>query len=122
MVRLEAQGSIRWNELTSVEQLDEIRKQSEKKPVLIYKHSTRCSTSHLVLDRLERNWRGEGIPGVEMYFLDLLSHRNVSNAIAEVFGVEHESPQVLIIEGGKAVYDRSHLEIDYKSISAAIRS
>ena len=56
---------------------------------------------------------------VKKYFLDLISHRDVSTAIAQKFDVEHESPQVILIKNGKAVYSASHFEIDYGSIKAA---
>jgi bacillithiol system protein YtxJ len=46
------------------------------------------------------------------YFLDLLNHRDVSNAIADRFGVYHQSPQLLVIKDGKAIFDASHESID----------
>jgi bacillithiol system protein YtxJ len=50
----------------------------------------------------------------------LLSHRNISHEIASLFDVEHQSPQVLIIQNEKSVYDRSHFDIDYSSIKKEI--
>ncbi len=105
-----------WIELNSVEQLDEISRESQQNPVLIYKHSTRCNISRTALDRLERNYKQEETKGLKAYFLDLLSYRDVSNAVAQKFGVEHESPQAILIKNGKAVYSASHFEIDYRSI------
>lgn len=106
-----------WEILTSPEQLEAIRQESASKPVMIFKHSTRCSISRMVLDRLERNWDVKDMePRVKPYFLDLISYRQVSNQIAELFDVEHESPQVLIIRNGQSIYDNSHMGIDYQSI------
>ena len=106
-----------WKPLTSLDQLETIQKESAVKPVLIFKHSTTCNISQMVLNRLERNWNTREMdPHVQAYFLDLKSYRLVSNEIAARFEVEHESPQVLIIRNGASVYDNSHVGIDYQQI------
>lgn len=106
-----------WKELTAIDQLDQLIEESKNSPVLIYKHSTSCSVSRMALDRLERKW---DLEGTKTYFLDLLSYRPLSNAIAERFQVVHESPQVLVIENGKAVYDSSHFDINYHDIRSQL--
>jgi len=107
-----------WQNLNSVEQLQSIKESSKQNPVLIFKHSTRCSISRAALDRLQRNWKQEEMKSVKPFYLDLLEHPDVSGQVALDFAVEHESPQVLLIRDGKAVYDRSHLEINYQDILA----
>ena len=111
-----------WTELKALDQVEEIKKQSEKKPVLIFKHSTRCNISRASLDRLERNWNDFEMGEVRAYFLDLLTYRQISNFLAEVFGVVHQSPQILVIDKGKSVLDLSHFEIDYQLIKQHVRS
>jgi bacillithiol system protein YtxJ len=111
-----------WNALTSPEQLETIREESNHQPVLLFKHSTACSTSRMVLARIERSWNEAELPEVKPYYLDLLAFRNISNQIAADFQVQHESPQVLIIRHGQSVYDRSHLEIDYQAIKAVLKN
>src|SRR5688572_22477697 len=86
-----------WHPLTQIEQLQEIIDKSAHTPQVIYKHSTRCSISLVVKNRLEKENAPEA---VDFYFLDLLAHRPISNAIAERFKVYHESPQVLVIKKG----------------------
>lgn len=110
---------MKWKKLTDLSQLEHI--QSEK-TCIIFKHSTRCPISHAVLNRLERNWSEEEMNGVTPYFLDLLSYREISNAIAHLFSVEHESPQVLAIRNGKSFYSPSHFEIEYEKLKAAFRN
>lgn len=110
-----------WNRITTADQLREIREESKSTPVLIFKHSTRCSISRTALDRLERNWNEQEVK-VKPYYLDLLSFRDISNQIADEFAVAHESPQVLIINQEKAVYDRSHFDIDYQQIREALKN
>lgn len=113
---------INWTELKEEAQIENIRKESKEHPVLIFKHSTRCSISRTALDRLERNWRSEDVASLKTYYLDLLSYRNVSNQVASYFGVEHESPQVLVVKDGKPMHVRSHLSIGFEDISQALNS
>jgi bacillithiol system protein YtxJ len=113
---------MKWNVLNAPDQIERIRQESKLSPVLIFKHSTRCNISRTTLDRLERNWKEEEMRDVKTYFLDLISYRNISNELAEVFDVEHESPQILIIKDEVSAYHRSHFEIDYTQIKEAVRN
>ena len=107
-----------WREFTTEEGLEEIKKRSMDKPQVIFKHSTRCSISTMAKSRLERS----AVPdGIEFNYLDLIAHRNVSSKIAEVFDVEHASPQVLIIKDGVCVYDESHNAISMDEIVEAVQ-
>ena len=102
-----------WIALTQEEQLAEIKEQSRQQPVVIFKHSTRCSTSAMVKGRLER----ARIPdSIDFYYLDLINYRPVSNKIAADFSVRHESPQILLILNGECVYDESHIGITMDDI------
>lgn len=103
-----------WIPLTSETQLEEIK--NADSPALIFKHSTRCSISSAAKDRLERQWNDSKAEGLKAYYLDLLNYRPVSNKIADDFGVEHQSPQVLLIKNGKSVYDTSHMAIGFDGI------
>jgi len=105
-----------WIDLKNETQLDEIQRESEQKTVLIFKHSTSCSISATAIHRLERSWKPEEMTHVKAYYLDLLSHRNVSRRIADFYGIMHESPQLLLIEKGACVYHASHLGISYPNI------
>lgn len=102
-----------WHPLTQIEQLQEIIDRSAHTPQVIYKHSTRCSISLVVKNRLEKEAAPEA---VDFYYLDLLAYRPISNAIAEQFKVYHESPQVLLIKKGECVYDDSHMAINMDDI------
>lgn len=102
-----------WIELTEEAQLEIIKEESKQVPVVIFKHSTRCSISAMSKMRLEREDQPEGI---KFYFLDLLTYRSLSNKIAEVFQVHHESPQVLLIKNGECVYEETHNGINMEDI------
>jgi bacillithiol system protein YtxJ len=109
-----------WNTLSSSEQLAQINELSKTKPVLILKHSTRCSISSAALSRFERNWKEENEKVVEPYYLDLLAHRDISNTIASHYNIEHESPQVLLIKNGKCVFAQTHMGISVSDILAQV--
>jgi bacillithiol system protein YtxJ len=106
-----------WIDLTTNEQLDQIVADSAAKPIVIFKHSTRCSISSMAQRRLE-NLSHTG-PAV-FYYLDLIRYRPLSNQIAEDFHVHHESPQILIIRNGECVYEESHNGIVAKDIEAEL--
>jgi bacillithiol system protein YtxJ len=112
------QNSLNWNVLTELKQLDSIVEESEEKPIVIFKHSTRCSISRMALKNFEREYSDENV--ASLYFLDLLSHRDVSNEIAQRFHVIHQSPQLLLIKNGQSVYDVSHSEIDAEALKSKI--
>ena len=103
-----------WITISDIGQLTEIQQKSNERPQVIFKHSTRCSISGMVLKRLEREGKPENM---DFYFLDLIKHRNISNAVADVFKVFHESPQVLLIKNGECIYDESHYAISMDSLS-----
>jgi bacillithiol system protein YtxJ len=94
-----------WINLSTEEQIEQIKKASFEKPQVIFKHSTTCSISRMSKSRLDREEASEGI---DFHYLDLLTYRPISNLVADVFEVHHESPQVLLIKNGECVYDESH--------------
>ncbi len=89
--------------------------------MLIFKHSTSCSISRTALDRLERAWTGADNGTHTVYFLDLLRYRAVSNAVADRYGITHESPQTLVIRNGKCAHDASHFAITYAGTMSALK-
>ncbi|PZR19891.1 MAG: bacillithiol system redox-active protein YtxJ [Flavobacterium psychrophilum] len=112
-------SNIDWNGLTELKQLDEIVAESAAVPVVIFKHSTRCGISRMVLKNFEEHYTIDA-EKAKPYFLDLLQHREISNEIATRFGVEHQSPQLILIKEGKAVYTTSHSEIDAEELQKKV--
>lgn len=112
--QISSESKINWISLSLIDQLDEIVTLSNQKPIVIFKHSTRCSVSRMALKQFESEYNlGDT---VAVYFLDLLEHRDISNAIATRFNVVHQSPQLLLIKEGKSVYDVSHSDIDAEEL------
>jgi bacillithiol system protein YtxJ len=111
-----------WIALKNPDQLEVLRAESRNQPIIIFKHSRTCSISNTALNRLERNWKEEEMSSVKSYYLDLLSYRELSRSIADLFDVEHQSPQVIVLKNGEAVFHRSHFDIDFASIKNAALS
>ena len=111
-------SKINWVPLTDLGQLNEISQLSNEKPVIIFKHSTRCSISRMALKQFENEF--DLSDKVTPYFLDLITFRSISNEIASRFEVVHQSPQLLLIIGGKSVYDVSHSAIDADELKSKI--
>ena len=106
-------SSINWVNFSETSQLKEFLKESNEQPVLFFKHSIRCSISSVAKSRLESDWDLEEVTPV---YLDLINFRSLSNLLAETFGVQHQSPQVLLIKDGQCIYNASHNEISVLSI------
>lgn len=98
-----------WIDLTSEEQLQELLTTPEI-AFFLFKHSTRCSISEMAKNRFERDWQAPDYPH-QLLYVDLLNFRSVSNKIAELTGVEHQSPQLIVWKDGKVMYHNSHNQI-----------
>jgi len=102
-----------WNILNDYNQVQNLVEASHLKPQAIFKHSTRCSISVMAKSRLERS----GLPEeIQFHYLDLLQYRDISNKIAEQFGVYHQSPQILLIKNGECIFEETHSAISMDEI------
>lgn len=108
-----------WIPLTSLDQLDEIAKKSVSRPQAIFKHSTTCGVSRMVLNLFEKNTVLQG-DSLDLYFLDLHRHREISNEIAQKFQVLHQSPQLVVIKNGQTVAHSSHGGINEIDLEAYV--
>lgn len=108
-----------WITLSNVSQLEDIVTKSKTKTQVVFKHSTRCGISRMVLNQfvdaydLNEN-------NLDLYYLDLLNYRDVSNEVGYTFQVMHESPQILVIKNGIVVSHASHGAINEVSLSQFI--
>jgi bacillithiol system protein YtxJ len=111
----EIKETAKFYTLDKMEQFDEIDEISQTKPVVLFKHSTRCSISRMALKQFdtEFNYPEEKI---DWYLLDLLNHRDLSNEIASRYNVMHQSPQIVVIRNGKAVFNESHDSISAEDL------
>ncbi len=100
-------GGSFWNYIEKDEDITAAQEKSYEKKVVIFKHSTRCFISKTVLKNFENEVENTS-KDAEYYFLDLIDHRDLSNKIAEKFGIQHQSPQLLVLKDGKVIKDASH--------------
>lgn len=96
-----------WIALTNTEQLSEIKEKSKTKLQVVFKHSTRCGISSMVMRQFV-NAYALSADDLDLYYLDLLSYRAVSDEVGYTFQVMHESPQLLIIKNGITELHASH--------------
>lgn len=100
-----------WNTIETKDDLQSAIEESFQKEVVIFKHSTRCPISRMVLKNFEKEVH-QSNKEAAYFYLDLLKHRDISNAIEDELAVVHQSPQILIIKEGKVIRNASHQSID----------
>lgn len=107
--------------LRDVAALDAALARTTSGPILLFKHSPTCGISaqaHAEIGEwLER--QPNGVPPV--YLISVREHRLVSNAVAERFGIRHESPQVLLVDATGVRWHASHFRVVPADIQAALR-
>ncbi len=99
-----------WKLISSETDVEEALADSYGNKVVIFKHSKRCHISKRVLKNFEKQVKKSDKEAI-YYFLDLLSYRSISDAIAERLEVQHQSPQMIVVENGIAVRNASHQNI-----------
>tara|TARA_B100000609_G_C16926460_1_gene287015 strand:- start:69 stop:404 length:336 start_codon:yes stop_codon:yes gene_type:complete len=109
-----------WINLNKIEQLIEINNKSFDKIQIIFKHSIRCSVSIFAKRILTSEYSEEIKTKADIYYLDLIEFREVSDAVSKHYNVVHESPQILFIKNKECLYNASHSEVSLKKISLYI--
>lgn len=104
-----------WKTLDSTGELEQLIQGSNNSPQLIFKHSTRCSLSSLVLNKVKSRTLS-----IDSYILNVIENRDLSNLVAQQFNIAHQSPQVLIIHQEKCVFNTSHFDISYSRVEKEI--
>jgi bacillithiol system protein YtxJ len=104
-----------WKKIESEEDLKKAIEHSFQNKIAIFKHSTSCFISKTVLRNFEKEIANLD-QTADLYFLDLLAYRPISNKIAEDLGVNHQSPQLIVVEKGKAINNASHQDISVEQI------
>lgn len=109
--------TMEFEPLKTLEQLEKII--ASKDTNIIFKHNATCPISKSVKRNLQED--GDLLPqNTPVYILDILSHRDVSDATAGTLQVEHESPQLLLLKDGKCVYNQSLYNISAEETAQAI--
>jgi len=108
-------------EITTIEDWQSCLAGSAVEPVFLFKHSTRCPISAAAHDAVTRYIDKAGATGPAFHLVKVIESRPLSNAVAEALGVEHKSPQLILIRNGQAVWSASHYGINAENIAGAIK-
>jgi bacillithiol system protein YtxJ len=95
--------------------LDNLLTDSKQKPVIVFKHSNACSISSRAYREMEK------IEG-QVNILEVQSARDISRELANLTGVRHETPQVIVLRDGKAVWNASHFDVQAAAVAKAVES
>lgn len=108
-------------QIRTLQQLDTLFVKSNDVPVLIFKHSTQCPVSADAKEEVDSFAQTAEANGVAIAVVHVIEDRPVSNAIAERTGIRHESPQVLLVRGGKTALHASHQAVTKEFLQQAVR-
>lgn len=107
-------------ELTAIQDLDAASAANGANPFFLFKHSTRCSISAAAYGRVTGYLDNAGAEHVPFYLIKVIESRPVSKEIERRYRITHESPQLILVKYGQAVWSASHSSITAKAIAAAI--
>ena len=97
--------------------LDEAMERSHGAPVLLFLHDPYCPISRRAWGEMQRLAEG---PLADAFLVNVAQEHALSDAIESRTGVRHESPQALVLRGGKAVWDASHFAITAEEVAGAL--
>lgn len=106
-----------WQSLSTTEEAINL---SQKHPIILFKHSTRCPVSATVKSTFEDDWENKLEDHTSVFYIDVIGKRNLSNEIAQILEVEHQSPQLLIIYKKKCIFHSSHFSINYSDVKREV--
>lgn len=100
--------------------LDELIEASQSAPVLLFKHSNACPVSSRAHSQVERFVARDSTIAYTAAIVVVQKARDLSNRIAERFGIRHESPQAIVLRRGSPVWSASHWDVTEDRLAAAI--
>ena len=101
--------------INNKETLDKLITDSRTKPVVIFKHSNACGISASAYREMEKL-------DDQVHLLEVQSARDVSRELADLTGIPHETPQVIVLKDGKAVWNASHFDVKAGAVRQALES
>lgn len=113
---------VKWKEITTVEEWEQVLHRSKEHPVLVIKHSTRCSVSAEAWEEYQRFVSTVAPEDGEYIMVKVIESRKVSDQIARDLNLQHKSPQAILVQGGKEVWNTSHWHIKQSSLEEALKA
>ncbi|KOP64073.1 general stress protein [Bacillus sp. FJAT-18019] len=106
--------------MNTIEELHSMLESSELKPLLLFKHSTRCPISTGAYREVQAYLQNDPNEQVHYVLIDVIADRQVSNQAAETLSVKHESPQVILVKAGAPVWHTSHSHITAEALKTQL--
>ncbi|MBI4559561.1 MAG: bacillithiol system redox-active protein YtxJ [Candidatus Hydrogenedentes bacterium] len=107
-------------QLNSVEQFEAALVDSDAQRVFVFKHSTACPVSAVAYEQVQRYETAASSDSPPVYLVKVIEARPVSNEIAKRLAVTHQSPQLILVKGRKAVWSATHFGIQQRAIEEAL--
>ena len=105
----------RFLKVDNRETLNKLLTDSKSKPIVIFKHSNACGISSAAYREMEKLENPVNL-------LEVQSARDVSRELADLTGIRHETPQVIVLKDGKAVWNASHFDVKAGAVLKALES
>lgn len=109
-----------WREITEIHEWEQLWENSDKKPIVVLKHSTKCPVSANALAEFEAYLNDKPNSEPEYVLVKVIESLQVSNRIAEDTGVKHESPQIIWIKDKQKRWDTSHWSVTKAHMTAVL--
>jgi bacillithiol system protein YtxJ len=94
---------------------------SQERPVFLFKHSTRCPISAWAVREYQSFAKNlDPASPLNCALIRVIEERSLSEQVTRQLGVEHESPQLLLISRGKVIWHDSHWSLTKDIMQAAI--
>jgi bacillithiol system protein YtxJ len=106
--------------LHSIEELDQALTESQKHPILIFKHSTTCPISGRAMREFQ-TYLEAADPTVSYLLITVQTDRPVSNEVETRLQIQHETPQAILVRNQKEIWNASHFQITASAIQKAIQ-
>src|SRR2546423_1293057 len=95
--------------------LENLLNYSKQKPVIVFKHSIACGVSSRAYREMEK-------VDEQVNILEVQTAREISRELENLTGVRHETPQVIVLRDGKAVWNASHFDVTANGVTRAVQS
>jgi bacillithiol system protein YtxJ len=113
---MHVRGRTTMKTIETEQQLQEVLNEHRQDTVILFKHSTQCPVSAAAYQQVQKFERESDVP---VYLVRVIEERPVSNAVAEQFGIKHESPQAIVLRGGAVKWHASHWDVTRDALQRA---
>lgn len=110
-----------WEEITTLEEWDDILEKSTKRGQVILKDSTTCPVSFNATKEYEHYLEGSPNNNLDYILVKVIESRAVSNQIAKDLSVKHESPQIIFVKDKFKYWTASHWSVTTEHMTTVLK-